>query len=124
MKLVEIFVSRERINTLRFLNTERKRDTFIFLLFFIPGTPKDLFTYFVGLTEIKLSTFLTISMVARIPSILSSTFGGHLLGEKQYLGAILLYGITGGVSIIGLFIYNSIIRKKQNDKEGSGHEKI
>lgn len=114
IKLVEIFISREKINALRFLNTEKKRDTLIFLLFFIPGTPKDLFTYFVGLTEIKLSTFLFISMVARIPSILSSTFGGHLLGEKQYLGAILLYGITGAISLVGLLIYNAIIRKKQN----------
>ena len=79
----------------------------------VPGTPKDLLTYFVGLTDIKLSAFLILSLVARIPSVLSSTFGGHLLGEGQYWGAVALYGITGAVSIVGLLIYNAIMRKKQ-----------
>lgn len=113
VKLVEVFISREKINDLRFLNTARKRNILIFLIFFIPGTPKDLLTYFVGLTDIKLGTFLLISLVARIPSVLSSTFGGHLLGEENYWGAILLYGITGIVSLIGLLIYNTILRHKQ-----------
>ena len=113
IKLVEVFVSREKINELRFLNTEQKRNTLIFLLFFIPGTPKDLLTYFVGLTDIKLTTFLLLSMVARIPSMVSSTFGGHLLGEERYMGAVILYGITGLVSLAGLLGYNHYLKKKQ-----------
>ena len=113
VKLVEIFVARERINELRFLNTERKRNNLIFLLYFIPGTPKDLLTYFVGLTDIKLSQFLILSMIARIPSVISSTFGGHLLGEERYTGAIILYGVTGVVSAIGLLGYNTYLKKKQ-----------
>ena len=113
VRLVEVFASRERISQLRFLNTERKRNNLIFLLYFIPGTPKDLLTYFVGLTDIKLSTFLVLSMVARIPSVLSSTFGGHLLGEAQYTGAAVLYGVTGLVSAIGLVGYNLYLRRKQ-----------
>ena len=112
VKLVEVFISREKINGLSFINTERKRNVLIFLLFFIPGTPKDLLTYFAGLTDIKLGTFLAISLVARIPSVLSSTVGGHLLGEGQYGGAIWLYGITGVVSLVGILIYNAIIKRK------------
>ena len=83
IRMVEIFVSRDKINSLRFINTEKKRTFLICLLFFIPGTPKDLITYFVGLTDIKLAAFLIISLVARIPSVVSSTFGGHLLGEGE-----------------------------------------
>lgn len=113
VRLVEVFVSRERINELRFLNTERKRNNLIFLLYFIPGTPKDLLTYFVGLTDIKLSHFLVLSMIARIPSMISSTFGGHLLGEERYGGAIILYGVTGIISLVGLLGYNAYLRKKQ-----------
>jgi uncharacterized membrane protein YdjX (TVP38/TMEM64 family) len=113
VRLVEIFVPREKINQLRFINTPKKRDGLIFLLFFIPGTPKDLLTYFVGLTDIKLSAFLILSLVARIPSVLSSTFGGHLLGEGQYWGAVALYGITGAVSLLGLMLYNRIVKKRQ-----------
>lgn len=116
VKLVEVFISREKINQLRFLNTEKKRDVLIFVIFFIPGTPKDLLTYFAGLTDIKLTTFLAISMVARIPSVLSSTVGGHLLGEGVYTGAVLLYGITAVVSLTGLLGYNAWMKHKEKQK--------
>jgi uncharacterized membrane protein YdjX (TVP38/TMEM64 family) len=113
VKLTEVFVSRERINELRFLNTEQKRNTLIFLLFFIPGTPKDLLTYFVGLTDIRLRTFQLLSMVARIPSVITSTFGGHMIGQERYIGAIILYGITGLFSLLGMLGYNCYLKKKQ-----------
>lgn len=116
VRFVEIFVAREKINELRFINTDKKRNSLVFLLFFIPGTPKDLITYFVGITDIKFITFIVISLVARIPSVVSSTFGGHMLGEGNYLSAIILYGITGAVSIVGLIIYNSIISKRNGKK--------
>lgn len=114
MAAVEIFGSRDKINELKFLNTEKKRDTVIFLCFFIPGTPKDLLTYFVPLTDISFLKFMVISLVARIPSVVSSTFGGHLLGEGQIVGAVIVYGITGALSIIGILFYNKIVSKKQS----------
>lgn len=112
IRLIELFVPRGKIMELRFINTERKRHRLIFLLFFIPGTPKDLLTYFAALTDIKLGTFLALTLIARIPSMLSSTLGGHLLGEKNYVGAVLLYGITGIVSLLGILIYNRIIKMR------------
>jgi uncharacterized membrane protein YdjX (TVP38/TMEM64 family) len=114
VKLVEVFVSREKINELWFLNTEQKRNLLIFLVFFIPGTPKDLLTYFVGLTDIRLRTFLFLSLVARIPSVITSTFGGHLLGQERYIGAVILYGITGLLSALGMVAYNRYLKKKQS----------
>ena len=112
IRLVEVFVSREQIRQLRFLKTERRRDIFLFLLFFIPGTPKDLLTYFAGLTDIRFGRFLGITLIARIPSVVSSTFGGHLLGEGKLWGALLLYGITGAVSLAGLAVYRAILRRR------------
>lgn len=113
IRLVELFISREKISQLRFLNTHKKRILLIFLLFFIPGTPKDLLTYFAGLTDIRLGTFLAVSLIARIPSVLSSTFGGHLLGEGRYGGAVSVYAITGCISLIGLWGYNAWVKKKE-----------
>lgn len=113
VKAAEIFVSREKINSLRFLNTEKKRDTVVFLCFFIPGTPKDLLTYFVPLTDIGYLKFMVLSLVARIPSVVSSTFGGHLLGEGEILSAVIVYGVTGILSIVGIILYNKLVSKKQ-----------
>ena len=113
VKLVQVFVSREKINQLRFLNTEKKRDVLIFIAFFIPGTPKDLLTYFAGLTEIKLSTFLVITLVARLPSVVTSTFGGHLLGEGEYVLAVIVYAATAVISLFGMSVYNGWMKRRE-----------
>ena len=112
VRLVEVFISREKINQLRFLNTEKKRNLLIFLIFFIPGTPKDLLTYFVGLTDIKFSVFLVLSLVARIPSVVTSTLGGHLIGEEDYKMAIAVYTVTAIVSVLGLAGYNRWVKRR------------
>lgn len=117
VKLVELFISRENIQQLRFINSEKKLKRLIFLLFLIPGTPKDILTYFVGLTNITLSQFLWISLIARIPSIVSSTISGHLLGEENYMTAIIVYAITGALSVIGYFVYNKVVQARQNQRK-------
>lgn len=116
IRLVELFISREKIDELRFINSEKKLKRLVFILFFIPGTPKDLLTYFVGLTRMKLHEFLVISLLARIPSIVSSTIGGNLIQSESYIGAIVVFAVTGSVSLLGMFIYNRIVnRNKKND---------
>jgi len=113
LKMVELFVDPSKIDSLRFLNSEKKLKRTVFLLFFIPGTPKDLLTYFVGLTRITLSEFMTISLIARIPSLLSSTLVGHYVIEQNYLTGIIIFAITGAISLIGIIIYNKIVARKQ-----------
>ena len=110
--LVETFISREKIMELRFINSERKLKRLIFLLFFIPGTPKDILTYFVGLTDLQLSQFLVITLLARIPSILSSTICGQFLGRENYWTAAIVYAITGAMSAIGYWIYTKVVQRK------------
>lgn len=122
VKLVEVFISREKIKQMRFLNIEKKRDFLIFLAFFIPGTPKDLLTYFVGLTEIKLGTFLIISLTARIPSVVTSTFGGHFLGEGKYTAAVLVYAVTAIVSSLGMAGYRFWMKRRQDREKSSDNE--
>ena len=54
VKAVEIFFPIEKIENLRFLNTAKKRDALMFLLVFIPGTPKDLLAYFAPTVDLAL----------------------------------------------------------------------
>lgn len=112
-RAVEYFVPLEKLGKFSFLNDESRLKKTVFILFIIPGTPKDLLTYFAPLTKIKLSEFLTISLIARFPSVVSSTIGGNMLGEGRYLHAAILYTVTGIVSLLGLKIYDIILKKKQ-----------
>lgn len=115
IKMVEAFVSKDKINSLKFVKNSKKLNFLIFILFFIPGTPKDVFTYFVGLTPMKLHTFLIISSIARIPSVISSTIGGNAIGLKDYKFAIIVFVITTIISIIGICIYKLILKNNNKD---------
>ena len=106
-----MFMPREKIHQLRFINNEKKLKRVVFLLFFIPGTPKDILTYFVGLTNMTLSEFLSITLIARIPSVLSSTISGQMLGDENFLTAGIVYAITGVLSVLGYLLYNRIVQK-------------
>ena len=121
IRLVEIFFPLEKIRSLWILRTARRRNWLTFLLFFIPGTPKDLLCYFVGLTDMKLGTWVLISTLARIPSIVTSTIGGDALGEQKYTLAIVAFVITATVSLLGLLLYQKIIqpRHKKRDRDVS-----
>ena len=114
IKFVEIFFSREKIQSLKFLRDKRKRNILLFTIFFLPGTPKDLLTYFVGLTDIKLSHIIFLSSVARLPSVITSAIGGNALGGGEYVSAITVFAITIVLSILGFLIYNYISKKRNN----------
>lgn len=117
VKFVELFIEPGKIDSLKFINSEKKLGTLVFLLFLIPGTPKDLLTYIVPLTRMKFSEFMAISMLARIPSVISSTMGGNLFAKAQYVEGIVLFTITGAISVIGLLIYRRITEKLQENKK-------
>ncbi len=116
MRFVTIFFERKQIENLSFIKNEKKLKGLVFLLFFIPGTPKDLLTYFVGLTPLKLGEFLTLTLVARIPSIITSTAAADFLADGDYLASAITFAVTGAVSIFGLWIYKKITDKRKAKK--------
>lgn len=115
VKLLEVFFTYEKIKSLKFLQNEKKLALITFFLFFLPGTPKDLLTYFVGLTKINFKGFLFIVAIARIPSVITSTIGGSLLGSEKYILAVIAFGLTFLISVIGWIVYNKITKNKNGN---------
>ncbi len=113
MKLVYLFFSREKVEEVAFLNDSGKLNLLLFVLFLIPGTPKDVLTYFAGVTSIKLPAFLLITTVARIPSVLSSTLFGSKLMEERYLAAAIIYGVTIVLSVMGVLWYKKMRKRRK-----------
>lgn len=117
MRLVELFFSQEKIQSVRFLKSSPRR-TFLFLVIFtIPGTPKDLLCYFAGLTDISIPALLLICSLGRIPSVVTSTFVGDALGTSQYFMAAVVFAITVAVSCGGLLIYQKVCKKNNHAQE-------
>ena len=111
VKLVTVFFPLEKIHSLRFLQDSSRRNFLTFLLFFIPGTPKDLLSYIAGLTNMKMSVWVFLTSIARIPSILTSTISGNALGLGKYGLTALVFGGTLLLSLVGLLIYRRIVRR-------------
>ena len=115
--LVHSFFSEEKLHKLKFLNDKNSFEKLTFLLFFIPGTPKDILTYVAGLTPIRPLRFFIISSIARIPSIVTSTLAGSLLIKGQAGNSIIAFAVAGGLSLVGIFIYNQIVKRYNAKRE-------
>lgn len=113
IKLVEAFFSAEKINRFSFMRNGKKLNLLVFIMFLIPGTPKDILNYLAGLTPMKLSSFVLLTTLARIPSILSSTITGQLALDGNLTAAIVTYGITALVSIGCIIWYRKVSRDEK-----------
>lgn len=113
--MVEVFFKKEDIEKLSFLHNPRKLNTLAFFVFMIPGTPKDLLSYFMGLTSMKFKHWIGLTFFARIPSVLSSTFRGAALGEGDVRKSVIIFAVTALVSTAGMLGYNYYVKKKNGE---------
>ncbi len=93
-----------------FINEEKSGGTVLFLLYFIPGTPKDALAYFAGITPVSYLKFIFISMFARLPAIVFSAYIGANIEQKNYTTALTVSVIAGIAFLIGFIYRDRIIR--------------
>ena len=122
VKLVETFYPSEKIDALPILNNPKKRNFMIFILFLIPGTPKDFITYLIGLTKVSIPMYILLTTFARIPSIITSTFIGDAAGNGDFMLTIILIAITAVISGAGYLVYSLIQKKMDKKKNGKAEE--
>ena len=120
-KYVESIYPREKLDALPILNNPSKRNALTALLFLIPGTPKDLLTYVVGLTEMSVLSYVLLTGFARIPSILMSTLGGDALIADRLNTAIVMFIVAGAISLCGYLAY-LYIQKRSTKRHKQNHE--
>ena len=114
--IITAFIPEKKLQKFHFLQDERRLSLITFILFFIPGTPKDVLTYFVGFTKIKPLHFFAIATAARIPSVLTSTLAGGAMMNGNWQGAVLIFAATGLLAFAGIWINRKIMQKKSAAK--------
>lgn len=110
---VKLFVDLDDLKKYKFLNNSKRLDLIVFILFFIPGTPKDALTYLAPFLPIKAKKFFVIATLARIPSIITSTILGNELIEGNYVNAIIVFAVTVIISIGGILFHHYYTKRKQ-----------
>ncbi|HTX73981.1 MAG TPA: VTT domain-containing protein [Rectinemataceae bacterium] len=74
-----------------------------FLLFVIPGIPKDVLCYVAGMAGLGLPSFLGVSMLGRLPGILGSSFMGSATFDRDYRAALVVLAAASLLFVAGLF---------------------
>lgn len=106
--VVTSFYSEEKLQKLSFLKESERQYFITFVLFLIPGVPKDMLTYFMGLTEMRLSKFLIISITGRFPALLLTVLGGAAIQTRNLMLIIIV-----AVSVLLLFLLGFCFYRKR-----------
>lgn len=120
-KFACLFVSKKKLDSVKFFHSSSRRDLLAFLFFLIPGTPKDIFTYVMGFTDMKIPMWIFITFVGRFPAILLSAMSGDAIGEKKYTAFVIMIALIVVVCIAGSIFYS--LWKKKQDKKAAEAEK-
>jgi uncharacterized membrane protein YdjX (TVP38/TMEM64 family) len=106
---VRDMVGEEHLESFRRFEATGKLDWIVFILFLIPGLPKDTFAYLVPLTDMSMGRFLLLSTVGRIPGVFVSTFAAHDIANGNYLRAGIIFGIGALIALVGVLNRNQLI---------------
>jgi uncharacterized membrane protein YdjX (TVP38/TMEM64 family) len=103
-----------------FLEDTRKISAAVFILFLLPGTPKDILTYAAGLSRIPAGRFLILSMLARVPSVVSSTIIGATARAGDWEVTLAVTAVTVCAGLWGYLHQDAIAARFRRGKKTSG----
>lgn len=112
---VQGMVSTEHLDKFRSFEASGKLDIVVFILFLIPGLPKDVFTYVVPLTDMPFKRFIGLTTVGRIPGVVASTYVAAGVSEGQIVGPIIVAAVVAIIAVIAI-----VFRDKIMDAFGRG----
>ena len=109
MKLVERIVKKEYIDKFNYFITHKGLNI-TFILFLLPGFPKDSLCYLLGLTHMRMIDFLFMNIFGRLPGTLLLTLQGNALKNGKYEAFFWLLLVSITVIATLYFTRNYIIR--------------
>jgi uncharacterized membrane protein YdjX (TVP38/TMEM64 family) len=95
---------------------ERHGAFLTFILFLLPGTPKDSLCYLLGLSPMHVVTFLVISCVGRFPGTVLLTMQGNSIRSEDYRAFFMVLGLLLLLFVL-TFIYRDRIEKLLKHKK-------
>lgn len=106
---VQKMVPTKYLEKFRKFEESGKLNITVFILFLIPGLPKDVFTYLVPLTDMPMRTFLVLSNVGRIPGIVVSTYAASGLAEGRVVESVIIFAVLAAIAIVGILLRDKIM---------------
>ena len=111
---VEDMVSTKYLDKFHEFEKTGKLNTIVFILFLIPGLPKDVFTYLVPLTNMSMKTYLTIITIARFPGVIMSTYAASGLVDGNITSSIAILVILAVIAGVVVLFKDKLLALFQN----------
>ena len=97
---MHLFFGEERVRDYMHKLNSAKALTIVFLIYLIPGIPKDLVSYVAGISDVELRPFLIVSTLGRSPGVLGSLLIGAFWSSRNYVGI----GVTAVFCLIIFYV--------------------
>ena len=107
--LIDIIVRQETIKRFDYL-MKHKGLFLAFFLFLIPGFPKDILCYLLGLGHMRQGEFLIVSIAGRLLGTTLLTIGGTFFRDERYGAFFTIIGMSIGI-ILMVFVYRERIER-------------
>ena len=106
--MVEKLVPKDLHRKLEKILDNKKNKLIIFLLYLIPGIPKDSLVMVCGLSNLTGREFIFYSMIGRIPALFISSYFGANIASGEPRKALIISIIVAIVVIIGVILKEKI----------------
>lgn len=122
MKFVNMFINSKGFDKLKFLHNPSGRDALLFLLFLIPGTPKDIITFFAPFTGARPRNIVVLASVARIPSIFLMVYLGDAISDGNLVKSAIILTIAAVIGLIGIIFKDKVMPERSEKKVVRGKD--
>lgn len=124
--IVEAFVNKKDLKRFKFLREPDKVALIFFVIYLIPGMPKDALSFLAPLTSMDKKTYFLYVLPARLPLVVLSVAFGASIRDGNYSLAVILSIIMIDIGIIGIIFREKVINlfeKKVRAQKTSLHKK-
>ncbi|MEN6391680.1 MAG: TVP38/TMEM64 family protein [Syntrophomonas sp.] len=108
--LLQALISKEKLEHFHNLLNSNRAEVIVFVLFLVPGAPKDILTFIAGATPIPSGHFFLAAMLGRFPGILVSSLIGAQLEKHQYFLAGILGLAAATIFLLGIIYHERLTR--------------
>jgi uncharacterized membrane protein YdjX (TVP38/TMEM64 family) len=106
-KLLRKILPQKKYTLIKMLVCREKNKFILFVLYVLPGFPKDILGYVSGISGISFKSFIIITSIARLPGIVTSTLLGANLFYDNYVATIYI------LIMIAIALFFSLTRREK-----------
>lgn len=106
-KGIHLLFGEKRISKFIHQLNSKRAFSIMFVLFAVPGLPKDLVVYAAGVSDFRFRSFILLSLIARTPAMMVTIMMGSMLNKGSYFG-------LGILVIVGLVMCGILLLKRHS----------